>query len=129
MNKLRLLPILIFGLLAVFVVSCKKRDENPTTGTGNTDLQVYVVNSSEAPIVGASVNLYTSLSDRDAGTNPANTSLTGAKGFAYFSELAPATYYVTVVKDYGSGVVKTDSGDTGVPIKEKEQSAITIVLE
>lgn len=129
MNKLRLLPVLIFGLLAVLVFSCKKDDDKTSGGTGNTDLQVYAVDANQNPIAGAMVTLYVTESDRDAQSNGTNSGLTGGNGFVYFSELTSLTYYVTVVKDFGSGVVKTAKADTGVPIKEKEQSAITVVLE
>jgi hypothetical protein len=123
MNKLRLLPVLIFGLLAVFVVSCKKDDDKLSGGTGNTDLQVYAVNANQEPIAGALVALYSSEADRDAQTNSISSGTTGNNGFVFFGDLSSLTYYVTVTKELKSG-----KGDTGVPIKDKEQSALTVVL-
>lgn len=128
MNKLRLLPFLIFGLAAVLIVSCKKKEENPNGGTGYTDLQVYVVNTDKEPISGASVALYATKADQDAGTNSFKVSPTGTKGFVYFSELGIATYYITVSKVVNSMIV-TAKADTGIPIKGKAQSAVTVVLE
>ncbi len=129
MNKLRFVPVLVFSLLVVLLVSCKKDKEDLSNGgTGHTDLQVYAVDSTEKPIKDAIVNLYSSQADRDAGTNSINSSLTGTNGFVYFSELGSVVYYVTVIKNYDSGVTKTAKSDTGVPIKEKGQTAITVVL-
>ena len=129
MNKLRLLPVLFFTLLIVLVSSCKKEDDVLNGGTGNTDLQVYVVNSKVAPISGAFVSLFVSKAARDANSNPINAGVTGEKGFVYFSELDPITYYVLVTYNNGISGAKTGKSDTGVPIKEKEQSALTVVLE
>ncbi len=128
MNKLRLLPVLLFALLVVLVTSCKKEDDKLNGGTGNTDLQVYVFNANSTPTSGAIVSLYTSQADRDAGTSLVNSGVTGQKGFVYFSDLPTFTYYVSVSYNNGA-TIKTGKSDTGVPIKEKEQSALTVVLE
>ncbi|HVD97065.1 MAG TPA: hypothetical protein VNB90_02600 [Cytophagaceae bacterium] len=129
MNQSKLLPFLIFGFLAVFVFSCKKDNPTPGDGTGYTDLQVYAVDANEQPIEGALVQLYSSEADRAADNNSVYAGLTGSHGFAYFSKLPPITFYASVKKDFGSGNVKTGTGDTGVPIKSKEQSAITVELK
>ncbi len=124
MNKIRLVPVLAFALLVVTISSCKKNEEKPYGGTGNTDLQVYVLNSNHKLISGASVSLFKSQANRDSGTKAINAGFTGAKGFVYFSELAPTTYYVSVKKGSKKGV-----GDTGVQILASGQSAITVVIQ
>jgi hypothetical protein len=129
MNKLRFVPVLVFSLVIILVVSCKKNKDNVNGGTGNTDLQVYAVDSTEKPIQGAVVSIYYSQADRDAGTNSINSSLTGTEGFVYFSNIGAVLYYVSVVKHYDSGVTKTAKGDTGVPIKYQGQTALTVVLK
>ena len=129
MNKLRLLPVLLVALLVVLVTSCKKSEDPINGGTGNTDLQVYVLNSGNLPTSGAIVSLYTSQAARDAGTGSVNAGVTGSKGFVYFSELDPITYYVSVSYLNGLGSLQSGISDTGVPIKEKNQSAVTVVLQ
>jgi hypothetical protein len=129
MNKLRFVPVLVFSIAVVLFASCKKDKDRVDGGTGNTDLQVYAVDSTEKPIKDAVVYLYTSQADRDAAANSVNSSLTGTNGFVYFSELASTIYYVSVSKRFDSGALKTGVADTGVPIKDKGQTAITVVLK
>lgn len=127
MNRIRLIPVLTFALLAVLIFSCKKNKNDPSGGTGNTDLQVYVLNSSQQVVSGAVVSLYTSKSDRDAGTNAINSQTTSAKGFIYFSGISAVTYYVSVTKQSGNAT-ESGNGDTGVAIKTNEQTALTVVI-
>ncbi len=129
MNKLRFVPVLVFSIAVVLFVSCKKNKDRVDGGTGNTDLQVYAVDSTEKPIKDEIENLNTSQADRDAAANSIKSSLTGTEGFVYFSELSSLTYYVSVTKRFDSGAIKTAASDTGVPIKDKGQTAITVVLK
>ena len=128
MNKIRLIPVLTVGLLVVLIFSCKKNKNAPSGGTGKTDLQVYVLNSNQQVVSGAVVSLYTSKSDRDAGTNAINSQTTSTKGFIYFSEVSAVTYYVSVTKQSGT-TTESGNGDTGVPIKSNEQTALTVVIQ
>jgi hypothetical protein len=128
MNKIRLVSILTFALLVVLISSCKKSTHDPSGGTGNTDLQVYVLDSSQQVVQGALVTLYLSASDRDAATNVAYTQVTGTSGFIYFSKISATTYYVSVIKHSGN-TTKTGTADTGIPIKYQEQTALTVVLQ
>jgi hypothetical protein len=127
MNKIRLVPVLAFALLVVLVSSCSKDNEAPFGGTGNTDLQVYVLNSNQQLMEDATVTLFKTKSNRDAGIGAINAGVTGPSGFVYFSELEPSVYYIAARKDGASA--KTGKGDTGVPIGESQQSAVTIVLQ
>ena len=129
MNKLRFVPVLVFSLVVILLGSCKKNKDRIDGGTGNTDLQVYAVDSTEQPIKDAIVNLYATQADRDAGTNSVKSSLTGTEGFVYFSELGSQVYYVSVFKHYDSGLTQTAKADTGIPIKDKGQTAVTVVLK
>jgi hypothetical protein len=114
----------------MLLASCKKDKDESNEGTGNTDLQVYAVDSTGTPIKNAIVNIYLSQADRDANTNSINTSLTGTEGFAYFSQLASVVYYVSVIKHYDSNNVVTKGAvDTTLPIKNKDQTAVTVVLK
>jgi hypothetical protein len=130
MNKIRLVPILTFALLVVLIASCKKSNNDPSGGTGNTDLQVYVLDSDQQVVQGALVSLYTSASDRNAGTNVVGSQITGTSGFIYFSKISPLTYYVSVIKHSAtSSTTETGNADTGVPIKSQEQTALTVVIQ
>ncbi len=129
MNKIRLVPVLAFALLIVLFSSChNKKNDAPYGGTGNTDLEVFVLDSNQQLVVGAAVSLFKSKADRDAGTNAIHSDVTGSKGFAYFSKITPTVYYFSAMKNYNS-TTKTGKGDTGVSIKESEQTAATVVLQ
>ena len=130
MNKIRFVSLFVLAVLVVSVSSCNKNKNEPSAsgGTGYTDLQVYVLDVNEKLVEGAFVSLYTSQSDRDAGTNAIGSDITGPKGFIYFSKVQPLIYYVSVVKNSG-GTLETGKGDTGVPIKQQEQSALTVVIQ
>ncbi len=129
MNKIRLISSLTIAVVLGFMSSCNKdKDDAAPSGTGNTDFQVYVTNNNNQLIDSAVVSLYASLSDRDAGTNVINSGSTGIQGFVFFSELSSTKYYVSVSAT-DNALTKSGKGDTGIPIKEKDQSAITVIVK
>lgn len=130
MKQLNYFSLIILLFVASFgVVSCKKNSEKRDgVGTGTTDLQVYVLNSESNLVSGAVVNLYTSESARDAESGAIKTYVTSGNGIGYFGDLEVLKYYVSVRKTFENGDVKIGKSDTGISIKEKEESAITITL-
>jgi len=131
MKHLKLIPIIfIFALVSSVIVSCtKKSDKKGNTGTGTTDLQVYVLDANSAAVSNASVKLYLTEEARDAESGDVGSYITGEKGIAYFGNLPVNTYYVNVIKNDGNGITTTGKADTGAPLTFGEQSAVTVFLQ
>ncbi len=121
MNKLTRLSLILL-VLPIVLFSCKK-DKDNLGSSAFTAFKVYVVDGNGNAVEGALVTIYDNESNRDAKVNSIYQKTTRSEGYASFTEIEAITYFVSVQKENLSG-----EGDTAVPIKSLDETAITVVL-
>jgi hypothetical protein len=103
---MRIRNLLFYFVILLFVVSCDKEEDLPTS------LEILVKDDIGRVVSGASVKLYTSQTDWENGTNQfSQTQFSDASGKVKFSDLSPIRYYWFAQKDcynnVGGGVTTT----------------------
>ncbi len=125
MKKTLFLLLVSIGLF--FINSCSKDDPKPTPAPAPTRLELSIKDNLGNSVSGASVKLYSSQTDWNAGTNQIGTTLVSdASGKVTFTDLSNISYFWLVEKDCQNNV--RGAVTTVSPLTANVTTSLNIIL-